>query len=711
MKIAGTDREIERIGVVVETPFRVKGTAKAFRILSSGLYRDKIRAIVRELSCNAFDAHVEAGRADRPFDIHLPNILEPVFRIRDYGLGLSHDDLTTIYTTYFESTKTGSNDLIGGLGLGSKAPFSYVDSFTVTSRHKGEKRSYTLFISDDGCPVVAQMGETEVTDEESGLEVIIPVDKASDFAEFAKKAATVLAYFNPAPSVHGVASFKIERPDVVLEGVGFRVMASGGPVAVMGRIGYPISVNDMRFFSFENAGFQKAARDLLSTNIEIDFPIGSLDITAGREELSYDKATVQAIGEAINRVYRDLREIVQVQFDACQTEVEARRLYGRFQNASDIFYTLAQADKFAWTAPNGSVVPIDTSLLRLANQTTTHLKLATLRLNSRGNPGRPAWMMIPPKGSVVFDSTAIFYLDDLPKGGVSRAQSHWRQNKTPSAYLIPNDPDLLDTLKTAFDGLILTPTSTLPRVVDPRPRSKVKFRQFVDTRLAKPDTVQVDVDVDDASKIRFYVLYREGTYYTGEGDGMSRDALLARWGCRSDLGLGDAQNALYLVPSSLAKKVAGKAHWQPVLPLLKERAETRFAELINDPLYLRYRSVSDLKAARSDVETFMGVFRNSRLPQHHPIMLLTTTLTQCRSAPSSLTAAIDRLSGKFGLSLAATRDQRLIDAFDAIMARYPMIEVLIRGYGFRGDGMVTARCEDYVDLIDRYTFEVKSEAA
>ena len=121
---------LSNVGEIGE--FRIRNSAKAFSILSSGLYANKIRAIIRELSCNAVDSHVAAGKSETPFDVHLPNQLEPWFSIRDYGTGLTNDQVTSIYTTYFESTKTDSNAFIGALGLGSKSPFSYTDNFTVT---------------------------------------------------------------------------------------------------------------------------------------------------------------------------------------------------------------------------------------------------------------------------------------------------------------------------------------------------------------------------------------------------------------------------------------------------------------------------------------------------------------------------------------------------------------------------------------------------
>ena len=133
---------LSNVGEIGE--FRIRNSAKAFSILSSGLYANKIRAIIRELSCNAVDSHIAAGKAATPFDVHLPNSLEPHFSIRDYGTGLDHEQVKNIYTTYFESTKTDSNAYIGALGLGSKSPFSYTDNFTVTAVKNGRKGIYKI---------------------------------------------------------------------------------------------------------------------------------------------------------------------------------------------------------------------------------------------------------------------------------------------------------------------------------------------------------------------------------------------------------------------------------------------------------------------------------------------------------------------------------------------------------------------------------------
>ena len=80
--------EVDRIGVAEATPFTIKASAHAFKILSDGLYSDKILAIIRELSCNAYDAHVDEGTTDKPFLIHLPNSLRRWYSIRDYEVSL-----------------------------------------------------------------------------------------------------------------------------------------------------------------------------------------------------------------------------------------------------------------------------------------------------------------------------------------------------------------------------------------------------------------------------------------------------------------------------------------------------------------------------------------------------------------------------------------------------------------------------------------------
>ena len=143
MKLHTNVNTVERSGQFEESNFSIEASAKAFFILSDGLYSNKIKAVIRELSTNAYDSHVDAGCPETPFEVHLPTQMEPHFHVRDFGVGLSHEDCMKLYTTYFYSNKTDRNDSVGCLGLGSKSPFAYVDSFTVESYYEGTYRVYT----------------------------------------------------------------------------------------------------------------------------------------------------------------------------------------------------------------------------------------------------------------------------------------------------------------------------------------------------------------------------------------------------------------------------------------------------------------------------------------------------------------------------------------------------------------------------------------
>jgi hypothetical protein len=300
---------LSNVGEIGE--FRIRNSAKAFNILSSGLYANKIRAIVRELSCNAVDSHTAAGKTDVPFDVHLPSQLEPWFAIRDYGTGLSHEQVTSIYTTYFESTKTESNDFIGALGLGSKSPFSYTDNFTVTAIKDGRKGIYTAFINEQGVPSIALMME-EATDEAAGVEVKFSVNDYYDFSKFRDEARQVYTYFALRPVVSGVSNFEFrdveyETKDIV---PGVHSYRDGRrSVAVMGNIAYPIEVPNAE----QTLG---NLRGLLNCGLELHFGIGELDFQASREGLSYIPQTIDSIKSKLTALNDALAGVIAREADA-----------------------------------------------------------------------------------------------------------------------------------------------------------------------------------------------------------------------------------------------------------------------------------------------------------------------------------------------------------------------------------------------------------
>lgn len=206
MKVAHAESHVLGSGGLQEVhAFKIRTSAHAFKILSSGMYSDKITAVLREIGCNAYDAHVEAKCPGTQFIVKLPNSIDSQFYIQDFGPGLSHNDVMELYTTYFASNKQNSNDFTGAFGLGSKSPFSYTDSFTISVSQDGLRRIYQAYIGEDGTPTIALMSQTEILPDDvwqRGLSVGFPV-KPADYREFNHKAQRVFKMFDPLPSILG----------------------------------------------------------------------------------------------------------------------------------------------------------------------------------------------------------------------------------------------------------------------------------------------------------------------------------------------------------------------------------------------------------------------------------------------------------------------------------------------------------------------------
>jgi hypothetical protein len=159
--------------------FGIADTAEFFHVLSSTLYSRKEEAMVREIMCNAWDAHIEAGITDKPIKISLDY---DQMIIQDFGKGIAPDMIGQIYGTYGGSTKKDNSGVTGGFGLGSKAPFAYVDHFEVTSCHEGTKTIYKMSLSSamvGGKPSIATIVSVPTTD--TGLTVSVRLKDRDDF--------------------------------------------------------------------------------------------------------------------------------------------------------------------------------------------------------------------------------------------------------------------------------------------------------------------------------------------------------------------------------------------------------------------------------------------------------------------------------------------------------------------------------------------------
>lgn len=163
------------------------------QMLSKNLYSDPIGSTVRECASNALDSHRKATVAEAivvSLKVNAQNNYE--FSVEDFGTGLNADDVESIISKYGKSTKRESNEFIGMMGLGFKAPLAYSSSFYFVCRKDGIERKYMMYEGEDN-NTIDQLYETPTT-ERNGVKIIVPV-KYEDRHTFRKKISEQLAYF------------------------------------------------------------------------------------------------------------------------------------------------------------------------------------------------------------------------------------------------------------------------------------------------------------------------------------------------------------------------------------------------------------------------------------------------------------------------------------------------------------------------------------
>lgn len=455
MKLEVDVNEVTLSGISSTGEFRIRNSAKAFKILSDGLYSNKIRAIIRELSCNAIDSHVAAGKENIQFEVHLPTIMEPWFSVKDFGLGLSGDQVTNIYTTYFESTKTDSNAYIGALGLGSKSPFSYTENFTITAIKDGMKRIYSAFINDSGIPCVAEMS-TELTDEGNGVEVKFSVMNRYDYGSFRHEAVEVFKWFKSCPKIIGspliIEPVSYKEKDIVpgvhtlLDNKHYNSCMS---MALMGNIAYPLNKIPEPKKHFGDLA------PLLECGLVLEFDIGELDFAASREELSYIPQTLNSIKKRLEDLNSNLVEHLSEKANKIANEWD-RAIYlyeqyqtGLYRGAVPSYVANTKFELFGFSnnyyryefeidQETLEDKGLEITAFRVHSNTTNKVNLER-KCYSKGTSTLIRTVAIP------LEKNVVFVLNDLKTGCKARARYHYaRFGKGMTVYCVTSNKTVDD---------------------------------------------------------------------------------------------------------------------------------------------------------------------------------------------------------------------------------------------------------------------------
>lgn len=479
MKLHPTQNNVVKSGNFEESNFTIEASAKAFFILSDGLYSNKIKAVIRELSTNAYDSQVDAGNQDTPFDVHLPTRLEPTFYVRDYGTGMSHEDCMQLYTTYFRSTRNDSNDAVGCLGLGSKAPFAYADQFNVESYQDGVVRIYTAYQSKDGTPMFSLM-DTQDTEEPNGLKVTMAV-KEDDLYDFKDEATSLYQHFDVKPNVIG-EELSYTDEDVQIQGKDWRIVGdkyNTVPKVIMGQIAYPFTLEDV--YSIERYSDLTEEQKFLSNvkGLQVFMNIGDVDITPSREQLSFNSHTVDALKARVSEIKTAMVDEVQERIDECETLFDARVL---FANVRKQFSIGAMDDAFDGMTWNGEeIFDWFGRGIWLQDETTDGTKRKVKAGIHRYE--KTSWKSTPEVSrdieKFMFEGNFKFVIDDTKRGGIGRlkeyiSQKHSDRDKC-TYYLIKGTDEEVSQVKEFLGGAKdeqFLYTSTMPKPFrDTRARS------------------------------------------------------------------------------------------------------------------------------------------------------------------------------------------------------------------------------------------------
>jgi len=289
---SGNGNLVDSAGTGGTSSVSIANSPHMFTVLSSGLYSDKIAAVLREIGCNAMDAHIMSGQADRPIEVKLPTPLDRTFYVKDWGPGLDDFEFRELYTTYGWSNKQKRNDATGAFGLGSKSPFAYTtqnaensDGYTVETAKNGSRRIYTCYIGDSGTPQVTLLHEGPVDENwQHGVKVTFPV-QSNDIDEFHTKAHAVYRWFAVPPVILGIDR-PLAPPEYSLKGEHYGLLKVADPSAVgvvMGGVRYPLRAERLK-------GLSSAEASLLPY-IALFLPMGCVKMTPSREELEYTEST------------------------------------------------------------------------------------------------------------------------------------------------------------------------------------------------------------------------------------------------------------------------------------------------------------------------------------------------------------------------------------------------------------------------------------
>lgn len=396
--------------------YSIEADAEFFNHLSKRIYTDSMLAIVRELVCNAWDSHVDAGNTHIPITVQAPNILDPVFKVIDRGVGMDLDTLKSIYSSYGRSTKRSNMDVTGGLGVGSKTPFAYTDSFTVYSVKDGYKHTMVNY-KDNGIPKIKEI-ITMPTNEPNGVEIHVPV-KVPDFPAFLSRIQSIGAIFNGLIEVTGVSNWDVKVNNIysnpalvtrlrfedysypenvfLVESSRLKSFGSVRMLILMGNVPYQLDISKLTLDDKVQTFITSLPK--YKTTLCVEVPIGTLDFSMSREHLEYSERTIDWLSEYLTSVHKDIVAHGEALVEVSPTP------YDKYQ----LRMSLYKHNSAIFDEPRGirtKLVRLDSRKRKLETIKSLYGEIVTQRISSTSHH-HVYWLDVPDTGK--YNVTIVCY--------------------------------------------------------------------------------------------------------------------------------------------------------------------------------------------------------------------------------------------------------------------------------------------------------------
>lgn len=307
--------------------------------LLTNLYNDPELAVIREYYTNALDAMVEAGNTD-PVQVFLPTRDNPLFVVKDTGIGMSEEDIRNIYSKYGASTKRSTNDQVGAFGLGCKSALTIATQFTLTANKNGKRTTALISKTESGINSVKIL-PTKPTDEPSGVTITIPVpnvssfnEKALKFFKFGDTSKVRVNGHHPTSVVDDAKVLDIGEKDVKLfaqinnTSYGTRTFT-----IIMGNVPYNVSydkINESRRRTGLSYDFQYGPASVYAY-----VGIGAVDLTPSREGLRYTNKTTDILDTIFKGFVENVKATAQAEIDAVTDRHEVFKVISSWRRVLD----------------------------------------------------------------------------------------------------------------------------------------------------------------------------------------------------------------------------------------------------------------------------------------------------------------------------------------------------------------------------------------